>query len=576
MVFNVAALNLMSSVPSTGRPLGTLRVSAPRVPINTAGTAAPGAPTGTTPRTTTTKTTGFGFVADNTVVTEWTDKSNQVGDVTFPVFGGVTYTMVGNNKVVFPWSGTDPDSSVICYSYDSTADTWFFRGDHSVDAVRRRGPEHIGMYRMPGFKNASKIQELCTTYSGTAYNGLSPKAGARPTMPLKTFKELVRRHMIVNGMWDIFSIETGGESYDLFHHHSLFLLEDVQTHVQVLLRMDDALISENLTYSGQYVRNAIDADLLQAVVDECGVNASGPVTFCALMKVLQSDSFASIEKTKDALKKVTLKSYAAEDVEACASDVEGLVERLDCAGVFTMELFCIMVKIFQGSSVEEFRLWAMEQYREYSTLARQLRVYSTRALGLPSLPKYEDFLRDAKLEYRSLRDSESGWGPLVKSGSGQPKADLPAAFKAEIRSVVESSLKRVRFDDTTKKPVDPQKTKKKDTDGTPPADDDKKKDKATRWPTAPPPANEPHKIIKLGKRRLKYCRKCTDRNGNLGRWCYHFTDKHDEWTAKRTSPEATLRPPPRSGPANPQGALAQVGDDDDFISFGGLRAAFSS
>lgn len=490
-------------------------------------------------------------------------------------------TVVSGDEVVFPWSGTDPDSSTVCYSYDATAKKWFYEGTHSSSAARRRGPEHVGMFRMTGFKNSTKTMELCTTFGGaTPFNGLAPKAGARPNMSLKTYKHFVRDHMIKTGMWDLFAIQANGTTFDLFHNHSLFLQQDVESHVQTLLAMDDTLITENLTYSGQYLRNSIDADLLQAVVEECGINASGPVTFSALMKVLQSDSFASVEKAKTDLAKLTLKSFTGENVEDCAVAVESLCERLDCAGAFDMEHFCTMVRIFQGSSVEEFRLWILEQSRKYQKLARELRVYSSQALGLPRLPRYEDFLREVKLEYRNLRDSQDGWPPLVKAGK-TPQPDV-AAFRAELRSVVKDELKHAGSSGAKTSGGDNKNKKKSESSGL------KTQGKGRfEWPKDPPKPGDEDKVVVLGKRKVKFCRTCANKDGSKGRWCYHHTSGHDAWVQRRQANGSSGGPrnrrassgasnvaPPSVSSGNPQANLANV-DDDDWMAFGGLRTAFA-
>lgn len=529
---------------------------------------------------------GYGFVSPSSVVTEWVEKTNQIGEVTFPIFGGVTMTVVSGSELVFPWSGTDPDSSTVCYSYDSKAKKWFYPGTHAPDVARRRGPEHVGMYRMPGFKNATKTLELCTTFAGASpFNGLAPKAGARPTMPLKTYKSLVRDHMIKVGMWDVFCVEANGTRYDLFLNHSLFLLQDVQAHVSKLLALDDTLINENLTYSGQYIRNSIDADLLQAVVEECGINASGPVAFSTLMKVLQSDSFASVEKAKADLAKISLKSFAAENVEECAIAVETLCERLDCAGAFDMEHFCSMVRIFQGSTVEEFRLWVMEQSRKFQKLARELRVYSHQALGLQRVPRYEDFLRDVKMEYRNIRDSQEGWPPMVKAGRPSSQTDL-SAFRAELRSVVKEELK---YSGTPHKKGDDAKGKSKKKGDLTPSDTSSPGKVKFAFPKDPPKPGDEDKVVLVGKRKVRFCRTCVNKDGSKGRWCFHNTSGHDAWLQRRQvngspgghrtrrgSPGTSTVPPPTTvSSGNPQANLAHVDGDDDWMVFGGLRAAFS-
>ncbi len=161
---------------------------------------------------------------------------------------------------VFPWSGTDPDSDTMCFSYVEADKSWTFDDASAYDnnKPKRQGAEHIGMYRMPGFKASSKIQENCTKFIGIApFNGINPKDDV-PNMTLTNFKTFNRQHMIVKGMYDVFVIVTAdGKRFDLFNNHSLFLQEDIEAHVASLRATGCPWVIENLMYSGIYLRNAI-------------------------------------------------------------------------------------------------------------------------------------------------------------------------------------------------------------------------------------------------------------------------------------------------------------------------------
>ena len=224
-----------------------------------------------------------------TEVTNWTGTgAATTTTVAIPEFGGIMHL----DDIVFPWSGNDPDSETQCFSNKESDASWTYTGTYDENKPRRKGAEHIGMYRMPGFKYSTKIKDNCTTFTGTSpYNGITPKDGS-PTMTLSNYKQSTRRHMIINGLFDIFVIvNTEGQEFDLFSSHSLFLEDDIKTHVDTLRATGCLLVIENLMYSGTYLRNSIDATLYQKVIEDSSINATGPEVFGLLMKILHSDSF---------------------------------------------------------------------------------------------------------------------------------------------------------------------------------------------------------------------------------------------------------------------------------------------
>jgi hypothetical protein len=167
-------------------------------------------------------------------ITNWTNTgAATTTTVAIPKFGGLMLS--GEDDLLFAWSGNDPDSETQCFSYDESKNSWTYTGTYDANKPCRKGPEHIGMYRMPGFEYSTKIKDNCTTFTGTSpYNGITPKDGS-PTMALSNYKQSTRRHMIINGLFDIFVIvNTDGQEFNLFSSHSLFLEDDIKTHVNTL------------------------------------------------------------------------------------------------------------------------------------------------------------------------------------------------------------------------------------------------------------------------------------------------------------------------------------------------------
>ena len=73
------------------------------------------------------------------------------------------------------------------------------------------------------------------------------------TIPLNTYNYTFRGHMIIHGMWDVFSIlglfDTT-KNWDIFHHTSCFTLWTVVFHVKELRKTGDKYTIDNLDWRG--------------------------------------------------------------------------------------------------------------------------------------------------------------------------------------------------------------------------------------------------------------------------------------------------------------------------------------
>ena len=87
-----------------------------------------------------------------------------------------------------------------------------------------------------------KTEETCSKYAGSVkFNGI-PREG-NPAIPIKSYKDQSREHMIKNGMWGVFSItepQNKEKEWDLLLHHSKFPLEYAKGLVQSLLKGSEA------------------------------------------------------------------------------------------------------------------------------------------------------------------------------------------------------------------------------------------------------------------------------------------------------------------------------------------------
>ena len=112
-----------------------------------------------------------------------------------------------------------------------------------------------------------KTEETCSKYAGSSnFNGIPREV--KPAIPIKSYKDQCREHMIRNGMWDVLSLpypHNKEERRDLLLHKSRFTLEYVKRHVQSLLKGSEAnqYFVQNLTWSGVYLRSILSNTLLR-------------------------------------------------------------------------------------------------------------------------------------------------------------------------------------------------------------------------------------------------------------------------------------------------------------------------
>ena len=92
---------------------------------------------------------------------------------------------------------------------------------------------------------------ICSKSSGSVkFNGI-PREG-KPEIPIKSYKDQCREHMIRNGSWNVFSLPdpcNKENNWDLLLHQSRFRLEYVKHHVKNIQKgsKSDKYMVQNLT-----------------------------------------------------------------------------------------------------------------------------------------------------------------------------------------------------------------------------------------------------------------------------------------------------------------------------------------
>lgn len=294
-------------------------------------------------------------------------KSDDANDkVPTPLFGGIMKVNSGEHKHVFAWSGTDPDAKMNCYSWNQEdPGAWVINAGVMVRGQpRMKGPPHDGMYRPTGVKFERHTRLSCTTYvSDIHFNGMTPSDG-KIAIKLKVYKGSTRLHMIVHGMWDLFNVtdDTTGQGIDILLYHSKVTKEKVRSHVERINKHHDTIVQQNLAYSGAYICASLSPEILGKLLREVSIDASGPETYSALMRVVYSDSYLAMQKIKRQLEAIKLSAYSGENVEQCCDNILSHSDQLDAAGAFAPDLLCTIVQIFEGTTDHRLMTWAMTRY----------------------------------------------------------------------------------------------------------------------------------------------------------------------------------------------------------------------
>ena len=357
-----------------------------------------------------------------------------------PICGGIfiDQSQPDAEKKLIPWSGTDPDSDYLCYSWDPEEKKWVLpRSLYHEGCPKRKGAVHLEMYRPTGPKEAKKAKETCTEYVGTKFNGI-PTKGNAPNMSIRIYKDTIRTHMIKTGMWDIFNIPSpnaslGTQYVDLIQHHAMFTMDYVKDYVKNLVKDTtrcDNYVIQNLDWSSEYLRRSLTGEFLKLVLKFTSVNASGLEIFMAIMHECFSDSYDALVTVKDKLRRIKLRDYAGENVELCVVDILDLSDRLDCAGAFDDDLLCNIIGIFEKATDKKLSLYAMNEYAKCKEYIQHKRLGTTPPVKFD----YKSICNKTLDKYRELKESDRWELSGIDKDSSQ-EMQLPKAYEAAMQAL---------------------------------------------------------------------------------------------------------------------------------------------
>ena len=527
-----------------------------------------------------------------------------------PKFGGmvrIKNNKPGNADEIFAWSGTDPDAeTVMMYSWSVALKGWTIDvKDVKKGGTRIQGPTREGMYRPRGVKQERVTKEHCITYGGMdKFNGVIPIDG-QTTIPLSTFKDVMRQHMIENGMIDTFLLKDPRDKTtvrDLFRHHAMMPADWVQKEVVRLKKYHDIYIDQNLKWSAEYIRNSITPDLLTKLLHEVTLETSGPETFISLMRLIHSDSYEALEKIKDKLLALELKNFAGEDIRSMNVMIRQYAEQLECGDHFTPELIPKICMKYENANDMKFSQWATTTlYEPALRQVKDLRVMDKSVLSY-SLITVDSLIRMTNTRY----DDALAAGRYTSAVTSKDPDVLPAGYLAKmVQDEVTKTLKQVQFHNKSDKgtggggtrgtntPFDgtcngcgAQGVRQSDcttcttTTTTSPEHRDLSKItvngtvynyNSPDWKQVAPTTGQPLQI-RHGSQRYRYCTDCV-------KWCYHYGgDAHNKWKARKQSPPAAANASPAPA-ATPVANLALVPttdsgptDDESWqFGFAGMR-----
>ena len=523
-------------------------------------------------------------------VLKWNDTVAAISKgVPVPQCGGIFKDVKGGeDKVTFvPFVGTDPDRKINCWSWDQKEDEWTISSAAYKDTwTNNQGPVHAGQFRPTDVKGQKAAKEKCTTYSGTPFSNPEEK-GARTN--LKTYKDMCCRHMIKNGMWDIFNMpdpRDPAKKWDLFYHLGRFPLRRVSAYIDTIRRTGDKYVIDNLDWRGEYLLATLDSTLLTKVLNHVDVTSSGPEVLSATLLVIHACNSEIMERVRTKLANIKLTDYPGQNIDKCCADQLVLLQRLDDAGYLKVEHLSLVTRTLKKCTSREFESWALKQHERVQDYRELLEIMDDDNIPADQKVTYDSLIKRARAMYKQLIDAND-WSPLAASDQPEPEPTLPAAgyqandqgghktpltsfdptaFATVIaESVANAVLKASSSNNQTGQQAGTGKRQchRCGSSNHLIKDCDKPENKTTGY--WGPPSGNPDKATKNHRGRImKYCSVCPG-------WRFHHAPGHEAWMKRKKEREAKAGGSSDSGGARAslatEGGTKEDDAEDDFVCF---------
>ena len=105
---------------------------------------------------------------------------------------------------IVPWSLTHPNAKMNSFTWSTNDNDWIILGDqYNGDFNNCKGPINNVQLRQQNLKDMRKTEETCSKYLGSVnFNGIPRER--KPAIPINSYEDQCREHMIRNGMRDVF------------------------------------------------------------------------------------------------------------------------------------------------------------------------------------------------------------------------------------------------------------------------------------------------------------------------------------------------------------------------------------
>ena len=226
------------------------------------------------------------------------------------------------------------------------------------------GPVHDSQYRPMDHKEARKVRETCTSYKDSKkFDGLVVKDNGQPPVMMKDWIDIIRDHMIQNGMWDVFQYKDpkSKREFDLIKSMGRFKLKDIKKYIKEKKKTADKYEMANLQMSGQYLLDAISSSVFAYVLTKVSCNDSGPEILTAIFDTCYKVTPTSMDDLKTKLRAIKLSDYPGENILKCSQEIKRISNILDGAGYWDPHLLNSILRVFKKSQDEQFRAWEISQ-----------------------------------------------------------------------------------------------------------------------------------------------------------------------------------------------------------------------